>query len=108
MPITAGDPTTVDAVYDKWGLTSFAIIGTGAVATGNTGPAEPVRVVATLTKYRVREDGVSELSPLPADVLRVTSDDVYALATRLPSVATALGALLAAVYEVAQEQHAEI
>jgi len=54
----------------------------------------------TLIKYRTREDGIDEKSPLPEDQKTMTIDDLYAEMAETPSVAAAFEAMVVAVKEI--------
>lgn len=105
MPIEASEPTTIDKTYDLWAF-EFQTIGTGAVAAGSPPGTLAPAVVAyvRLTKARVRDDGVWELSPLPSDTRVFSVPDLYALAATDADVAQALGALVLAVGKIAALQ----
>ncbi len=99
MPIASTTPTTIAATYDKVGFT-ITTRGNGCAPFGG-GAVPPVQAEFGLYKYRIRDDGLPEASPLASDSKRFIADDVGALAAQFPSVAAALQALSAAVAEVA-------
>lgn len=104
MPIEATTPSTIAATFDRWAI-EFATQGDGLATFGKT-DNRPIVAIATLTKFRIREeDGVSERSPLPADRITVVVPDVFAAAAEEPLIAQAMGAVLAAVQHVAQLQN---
>jgi hypothetical protein len=102
MPIPA-TPSVVSATYDLWAIGGLRQVGVGLASAGESA-APPVGLVATLAKYRLRDDGVPEMSPMPADQVAITIPDLYALAATDPKVATALAALVEAVVSVARDQ----
>lgn len=104
MSIDATEPTVISASYDKWAF-SFYTSGFPCAAPGGS-VADTVSAHATLVKFRIRDDGVYERSPLPADIREVHIEDIYATAATKPSVAAALAALLVAVAEIAADQGA--
>jgi hypothetical protein len=95
--IPATTPTILDATFPYW---SFQIqsIGDGLLPFGAPlGSQPPIQFVAVGTKFRVRSDGVQERSPLASDTVTMTIPDLYAEAAIDPTIAAALGAMLAAV-----------
>lgn len=102
MPIEATQPTVLSAVYPYWAF-QFHTSGYPCAAPGSSVVGQ-VSCHVTLVKFRNREDGVSELSPLASDVREITVPDIYALAAIKPSVAAALAALMVAVAEVASDE----
>lgn len=102
MPIEATEPTVIAATYDKWAF-SFHTTGFPCAAPGGMTP-DTVACHVTMLKFRLREDGVPERSPLPSDMREIHVDDLYALAAIKPSVATALTAMLDAIAEVAADE----
>lgn len=102
MPYPA-TPTTVTAVYDRWTVMEFRQVGDGLADVGSSTIA-PVRIAATIVKWRLREDGVAERSPLPSDRRDVTLDDLYAAAASDPTIAAAVAANGEAVFHMAQLQ----
>jgi hypothetical protein len=103
MPLEATDPGTLSATYDLWAFT-FATYGLGLALPGEPAPADTINARADLVKYRVRPDGVAEMSPLPSDRATITVPDLYALAATNATVAAAMAALIAAVGEIATMQ----
>lgn len=103
MPIDATSPTTIQASFDKWAIAEFKQTGDGLAAFGDPS-APPIVLYARLVKYRVRDDGVSERSPFPADTRDVTIPDLYDLASKDPDAAAALQALVGMVAKVAGQK----
>lgn len=102
MPIEATEPTVISATYDKWAFSfhtvGFPLADPGGDVVGKVG------CTATLVKYRTREDGIDERSPLQSDVRMIHIPDVYAEMQATPSIASAFAALMTAVTEVAEAQ----
>lgn len=103
MPIEATTPTELSASYNFWAFT-FRTDGFGLASPGQDTAADPISATVTLVKYRVREDGVPEISPVRGDQTTITVPDIYALAAGDPVVADALNALVAAVDHIARSQ----
>ena len=102
MPIEATTPTEITATYPYWAF-SFHTSGFPCAPPGGDTP-DVVSCHVTMVKFRVREDGVPERSPLPSDVREIHVADLYALAAQKPSVATALNSMLTAIAEVAGDE----
>jgi hypothetical protein len=102
MPIEATEPTVLAATYPYW---AFSIYTTGLplAEPGGTEVGQ-VSCTATLVKYRTREDGIDERSPLQSDVRTVRIQDIYASMPSRPKIATAFSALMEAVAEEAEIQ----
>lgn len=107
MAIDATTPTTVNGTFDQWAY-EFRTIGNGLLHFGApAGPQPPIRALVTMTKYRVRADGVQEASPLAGDVVTLQVADLYAAAAADPSgIGAALAANRAAVEAYAREKGA--
>lgn len=103
MPIDATSPTVVQATFDKWAIAELRQTGDGLAAFGDPS-APPIVLYARLVKYRVRDDGVSERSPFPADSRDVTIPDLYDLAAKDIDVASALAELVSVVAKVAGQK----
>lgn len=103
MALESTEPTTLIATYDRWAIASLNQIGDGCADAGQASAA-PVALTVTLVKYRVRDDGISERSPLPSDRRALSVSDLYALAATDADVAAALAALIAAVAKIATMQ----
>ncbi len=102
MAIEATTPTVLDAAtFGLWAVASLRIEGDGLADFGGSVP-QPVRVQATLVKYRLRGDGVPERSPFPGDILTLALADLYAAAAADPALAAAIPAILAAVLSIGQ------
>lgn len=95
MPIAATEPTVISASYPFWAFSFY----TSGFPIANPGE-DTVGVVScsvTMVKFRVRDDGIPERSPLQSDVVTFHVPDLYSLAAEKPSVATALTAMLTAI-----------
>jgi hypothetical protein len=103
MPHPATQPTILEGTYDLWAIAGLTVSGHGLAPDGGSAPA-PIALNATLTKYRVRPDGIAERSPHPADTIALGHPDLQALATDRPDVATAVAALTDALMAYAAEQ----
>lgn len=102
MPIEATQPTTIEATYPYWAFT-FSTSGYPIAPPGGS-VVDTVSCQVTMVKFRIREDGVAEQSPLPSDQDSFTVTDLYAAAAEKPSLATALAAVLEAIQVEAQAQ----
>lgn len=102
MPIEATEPTTISATYPYWAF-AFRTNGFPTASPGGNAVGT-VSCVVVMKRFRIREDGVPEDSPLPSDLVEFTVPDIYALAATKPSVATALTAMLTAIAEVAADE----
>lgn len=95
MAIIATEPTVKPAIdaktFDRWALQKFESNGTGNYS--------PVKASCILRKAKDNGDGTWD--ELPNEELTIEIDDLYATAATIPEVATALGAILAAVLAVA-------
>jgi hypothetical protein len=89
MPHPATQPTVLEGTYDLWAIAGLTVSGA---------------LNATLTKYRVRPDGIAERSPHPADTIALGHPDLQALAAERPDVAAAVDALTDALMAYAAEQ----
>ena len=96
MPIDASEPTVISATYDKWAF-EFSTRGFGV-------DGSPVMCFASLAKYRIRDDGTGELSPLDSDRVSVAVPDLFALMATDADVASAFAGLVVAVQKIAQAQ----
>lgn len=104
MPIPASMPTTLSGEFSNWAF-EFRTIGDGLLPYGSPrGGQPPIAAVAKLTKFRVRDDGVSERSPSPEDSITVAIADLYAEAATNPVVASALTSMIEAVSSIAVSQ----
>lgn len=105
MPIEATSPSVLNQTYDKWAF-EFHTYEDGCVDYAEPGPSVPIRAHALMVKARIREDGTWERSPLPSDRVTVIVDDLGAAIASDPSgpMATAYGALVAAVQSFAESQ----
>lgn len=102
MPIEASEPTVISASYPYWAV-SFHTSGFPVADPGG----DTVGVVScsvTMVKFRIRDDGIPERSPLQSDVVTFYVPDLYALAALKPGAATALTAMLAAIAEEAADR----
>jgi hypothetical protein len=100
--IPATEPTVLDGVFDRWAF-SIQTSGFGAAEYGSD-VIPPVSCVATLARYRVRPDGVPELSPLATDRRTIVIRDLYAIAATNSKVADALASQVAAVAAIAEAE----
>jgi hypothetical protein len=103
MPHFATKPTRIDATYDLWAIAGLTVSGHGLAPYEGLTPA-PIAFNATLTKYRIRPDGIAERSPHPADTIAVGHPDLMALGADRPDVAAAVAALTDALMTYAAEQ----
>lgn len=101
-PIEASEPTVISATYDKWAF-EFSTCGFPCAAPGSS-VVETVSCHIRMLKFRVREDGIFERSPLESDSQEIHIVDLYALAAEKPIVATALAVMLEAITEVADDE----
>ncbi len=96
-PIAATTPSTVSATFDSWAFTIRSDSDGLLPFNAPLGPQPAIRFAARATKFRTREDGVQERSPLDSDIVDLTIPDLYAAAAEKPYIATALAAMLTAI-----------
>jgi hypothetical protein len=103
QPIPASNPSTIAATWDKWAF-QIGSRGDGLLSYGaQTGPQPPIQFTAIGSKFRVRDDGCQERSPLPGDIVALVIPDLYAAAAAKPYVAAALAGLLSAIVQYGTE-----
>ncbi len=104
MPIDA-EPTVLAVIYDRWTLASLSIVGDALIGFGRPrDEARPIAASGVLVKYRLRDDGGYERSPLAADTIEVKIPDLYAAAAIDPDLATLLTVIPALVLRYGREQ----
>jgi hypothetical protein len=104
MAISATESTVIEATYDRWTVT-LSQAGDGCVGLGEAAPLDsqgepadpPIRLMIGAVKYRVREDGRSERSPLPGDRRQLEIPDLYAACYADPQLASAMAGVTAAI-----------
>lgn len=104
MSISATNPSSVSATYNLWAISMFQVQGDGLVRIGQTDAPPPVAATATLVKYRIREDGLAERSPLVSDRLDLSIPDLYALAATDSTIGAALTSIVTGVTHFASGQ----
>lgn len=104
MPIEATQPTTISATYPYWAF-AFRTNGFPCAKPGSDVVAT-VSCTVVMKRFRVRDDGIPEESPLPSDIIEFTVTDLYASAAAKPRVAVALTAVLEAIAEEAADRGA--
>ena len=96
MPINATESTVLDATYDKWAISEFRTYGDALSGYGESA-VQPVRVFVRMIKYRVRDDGIPERSPILSDSRSFDIPDLYAALESDPLLAQAMQSLTTAV-----------